>query len=175
LSKLGCKNLAQYIREWGFRSAIAWSYDLLMPEAQTLFRHLSVVAGGCTLDAAEAIWREMENGKWEDDPTPSVSRFPTSVCVIDLLDSLVAKSLLFLRDGPEDPRYVMLETIRELAAERLAASGEEAIVRQQHAAYYLAMVETAGAMLFASAETRARLAADHADVQAALQWLVQHG
>jgi predicted ATPase len=69
----------------------------------------------------------------------------------------------------------MLETIREFAAERLAASGEEAAVRQRHAAYYLAMIETSGAMLFASAETRARLAAEHANLQAALHWLVHHG
>ena len=80
-----------------------------------------------------------------------------------------------MRDGPDEPRYVMLETIREFAAEQLTASGEDAAVRQRHATYYLVMVETSGAMLFAGAETRARLASEHANVQAALHWLVRHG
>ena len=119
--------------------------------------------------------RATDDGTRQDGPSSSVSRFPCFLSVLDGLESLVAKSLLFVRDGPEGPRYAMLETIREFAAERLAASGDEAATRQRHAAHYLALVETTGAMLFASAETRARLAAEHANVQAALHWLVRHG
>jgi predicted ATPase/transcriptional regulator with XRE-family HTH domain len=156
-------------RQQTLRNAIAWSHDLLSPEEQVLFRRLAVFVGGCTLDAAEAVaGGETDRGK---DGSDSWASPP----VLDGFDSLVAKNLLFVRDGPEAPRYAMLETIREFAAERLAASGDEAAVRQRHAAYYLAMVETTGAMLFASAETRTRLAAEYANVQAALNWLVRYG
>ena len=164
-------------RQQTLHNAIAWSHDLLTPDEQALFRRLAVFAGGCTLDAATAVagsWG-MRDGVSVRPHSPSPITHDPSPPVFDGLDSLAAKSLLFVRDGPEGQRYVMLETIREFAAERLAASGEEAVVRQRHAAHYLAMVETAGAMLFASAETRARLAAEHANVQAALHWLVRHG
>ena len=69
----------------------------------------------------------------------------------------------------------MLETIREFAGSDLPLPGKTRRCGSGMPTYYLAMVETSGAMLFASAETRARLAAEHANVQAALHWLVRHG
>ncbi len=108
------------------RDAIAWSYDLLTPDEQMLFRRLSVFVGGCTLDAAEAV--------------ASLGGAPT-VDVLAGIASLVDKSLLRRVPGadPDEPRYAMLETIREYGLERLAESGEEAAVRAAHAAHFLAI------------------------------------
>jgi predicted ATPase len=69
----------------------------------------------------------------------------------------------------------MLETIRAFASEQLVASGEEGMVRRAHATYFLSLVEATGALLFASERTQAMQATEQGNVQAALQWLVQHG
>jgi predicted ATPase len=102
-------------RQQTLRATIAWSYDLLDSDEQSLFGHLAVFVGGCALEAAE------------------------EVCDADLdtLQSLVEKSLLRFTNG----RYWMLETIREYAAERLeeASAGEEQ--RERHADYFLALAE----------------------------------
>src|SRR5215207_10063928 len=114
------------------RDAIAWSHDLLTPEEQTLFRRLAVFVGGCTLEAAEAV------GGGEGDPLPGV---------LDGVASLVGKSLLRRVEpggaaGDEaEPRFVMLETIREYALERLAASGETGVASDRHAEYFLRFAE----------------------------------
>ena len=89
-------------RQQTLRATIEWSYDLLEPEEQRLFRALSVFASSCTFEAAEAVC--------DADP--------------DTLQSLLDKSLVRRRQD-ERPRYWMLETIRELAAEQLAAEGED--------------------------------------------------
>src|SRR5262249_5029548 len=93
------------------RDAIAWSYDLLAPEEQRLFRRLAVFAGGWSLDAAEAVC----GGAGNCD-------------VLEGLTELVDHSLVRSADlmPPEAEAYfVMLETIRQYALEQLAASGEE--------------------------------------------------
>ena len=96
-------------RQRTLRDTIAWSYDLLAPEEQILFRRLAVFAGGCTLEAAEAV----ANPDGELD-------------VFGGLERLVEQSLLRQEEGPEgEPRFTMLETIREFGLEQLAASGEE--------------------------------------------------
>jgi predicted ATPase/class 3 adenylate cyclase len=102
-------------RQQTLRATIAWSHDLLEPEEQELFARLAVFAGGCTLEAAEAVC-EAE---------------------LDALSSLLAKSLL--RRGGD--RFWMLETIREYALELLDASGSAADLRRRHALYFLALVE----------------------------------
>ena len=102
------------------RDAIAWSHDLLRPEEQALFRRLAVFAGGCSLEAAEEI-----GGEGADS-------------VLDLVATLVEASLLRSETGPDGrPRYRMLETIREFAEERLAASGDAEAVRKRYADYYV--------------------------------------
>ncbi|MBI3971863.1 MAG: LuxR family transcriptional regulator [Chloroflexi bacterium] len=110
------------------RDAIAWSYDLLEADAQVLFRRLATFAGGCTLDAAEAVC-DAAGG-------PAVD-------VLRALGSLVDNSLLRRHDvaAAGEPRFHMLDTIREYALEQLTASGEEAAVRRQHAAHFVALAE----------------------------------
>ena len=122
---------------------LAWSYDLLGEDERSLFARLGVFAGGFALEAAEAV------------------------CDADLdtLGSLVDKSLV-RRDGE---RFVMLETIREYALERLGASGEEDTMSDRHAAFFEDRVADAFAERLArEAELADELEADHDNLRAAL-------
>jgi len=99
-------------RQRTLRATIEWSYDLLDAAEQRALAALSVFAGGCTLEAAE-----------------DVSRVD-----VDTLESLIDKSLLRRRETPFAPRYWMLESIREFAAERLEEKWDAAAIRARHAA-----------------------------------------
>jgi predicted ATPase len=106
------------------RDAIAWSHDLLEERHQVLFRRLGVFVGGFTLDAAGAI-----SGSGD---------------ILQGVSALVGSSLLRATEGANgEPRYLMLETIREYALEQLTASGEEHAVRTAHAEYYRDLAESA--------------------------------
>jgi predicted ATPase len=163
------------VRQQTLRHTITWSHDLLDEQERTLFRRLAVFAGGCTLEAAEAVCNPPhELGR--SDPSPAVDEHFHEIDVLDGLQSLADKSLVAQDDGPDGaPRFRMLETIRAYAWEQLVASGEDALLRRWHANYYLSLVEDTGALLFASEGKRARLAAEQGNVQIALRWLVQHG
>ena len=107
-------------RQQTLRGTIDWSYQLLDPAEQTLFARLGVFVGGCTLEAAEAVCNP-------DGALP--------LEVLDALTSLVDKSLLRQHGDrtstlDSEPRFGMFETVREYALERLAASGEENLVRR---------------------------------------------
>jgi predicted ATPase/DNA-binding CsgD family transcriptional regulator len=146
-------------RQQTLRSAIAWSYDLLSFEEQTLFRHLGVFAGSFSLQAAEAIAE------------------PLRVDAIEGLASLVDKSLVQVRGRDlDDVRYVLLESIREYALERLEEAGESEEARRVHARYYLALAERAEPEL-TGWEQRVwfgRLESAHDNLRAALRWLLDH-
>jgi predicted ATPase/DNA-binding CsgD family transcriptional regulator len=131
-------------RQQTMRNAIAWSYDLLTPEEQALFRRLSVFAGGFTLEAAEAVCGQstVDRRQTTADRAPVDRRLSTVDSVIDGLAALADHSLLRRVEGADgEQRIVMMGTIREFAAAELAGSGEEAEVRAAHAAYYLALAE----------------------------------
>jgi predicted ATPase len=146
------------------RDAIAWSHDLLTPEEQALFRRLAAFVGGCTLEAAEAV------GAAEGDSV---------LGVLEGIASLTDKSLLRqMGESDGEPRFVMLETIRDFALERLEASGEEAKVRDRHASWCLQLAERTEASAFGDPEQRAqfdRLQADYDNVRAALAWSLDQG
>ena len=111
-------------------------------------------------------------GKREEDHS-SVSRFPSPDFVLDGISALVDNSLLRLEPGSAgEPRYQMLETVREYAAERLAESGEAAAVGRRHAALYLSLVERETPDVFLHAEPAwlYRLARDHDNIRAAFDW-----
>ena len=94
-------------RQRTLRNTIAWSYDLLGPNEQTLFRRLGVFAGGCTLEAAEAV-----------------ANLDAPFDVLEGITALLDASLLQSEERHDETRYTMLATIREFALERLIESGE---------------------------------------------------
>lgn len=121
----GSKDLPQ--RQQTLRAAIDWSYDLLGPAEQKLFRRLSVFVGGWTLESAEAVCD---------------AKADLNLDLLDAIASLVDKSLAQqIGQGKDEARFAMLETIREYAMEKLAASGEEPLTKRAHAAYCLVLAE----------------------------------
>ena len=159
------------------RATIAWSHHLLTSDEQALFRRLAVFTGGFTLEAAETVSRETENGKREGGKS-SVFRFPSSVSVLDGIASLVAKSLLRRETGGDgQPRYRMLETVREFALEQLDAAGETDRVRAAHGAWALELAEASGHTLEErnAPDEIARLDTEWANLRAALAWFAGRG
>jgi len=149
------------IRQQMLRNTITWSHDLLSPEEQRLFRRLAVFAGGCTLEAAEAVCT-----------APGEMASP----VMEVAASLVDKSLLqSVEQKSEEGQLLMLQTLREYALERLAACGELERMRDAHAAYYLALAEQAEQALLDTHRRRwlERLEREQANLRAALQWLLE--
>ena len=121
----GARDLPE--RQQTLRQAIKWSYDLLTPSEQRLFRRLSVFAGGCTLEATEAVCNTSED---------------LGVDTLDGVSSLVDNSLLVQRVSEDGaPRFVMLETFREYGRERLLVHGETAATERAHAAFMLVLAE----------------------------------
>ncbi len=121
-------------RQQTLRNTLQWSYDLLTEREQRLFRWLSIFVGGCTLEAAEAVFRA------GGDQVSSV---------LEGVASLLDKSLVQQteREG-EEPRLVMLETLRAFGLDCLERQGELEAARQEHARYYLALVEATEPHLF---------------------------
>jgi non-specific serine/threonine protein kinase len=145
------------------RGAIAWSLDLLDAREQALFRRLAVFRGGFSVQAAEQVGGD-----------PDISAAP----VLSGVRSLTEKSLLVRATGLDGgSRFGMLETVRDYGLERLAASGEEAAVRDAHAAWCLAFAEETEPQLAGPEQHRwlARLDEEHANLRAALVWLLDAG
>jgi predicted ATPase/Tfp pilus assembly protein PilF len=144
-------------RQQTLRGTLEWSYGLLDEEEQRLFARLGVFQGGCTLTAAEAV-----PGAEED------------LDVLDGMGSLVENSLL-RQVGEEEPRFLMLETIREFAVEKLVESGQEDLVRQWHAKYCLGLAEDSEPGLRGADQAAwlDRLEREHHNFRAALNWLLQ--
>lgn len=155
------------VRQQTLRAAIQWSYSLLNDTEQRLFARLAAFAGGCTMEAAEIVCNIA--GDLNDD---DLNDGGDSAWVADEVASLVDKSLLRRREAHQEPRLQMLETIREYALEGLEESGEEAIVRRQHAAYFLSLAERAASELSGPRRTDwlDRLEDEHDNLRAALQW-----
>ncbi len=109
-------------RQQTLRAAIAWGYDLLSPMEQALFRWLAVFVGGCPLTGAEAV---------------VAAGIEPGLDVLEGVASLIDRSLLRQETTDGEPRFGMLETVREYGLEQLAASGEEDSARRAHAVYYL--------------------------------------
>jgi predicted ATPase/DNA-binding NarL/FixJ family response regulator len=152
------------------RDAIAWSFGLLDPIEQRLFRQLAIFAGGFSLEAAEAI---VDLSQWPGSPAPGCSSAPL---IFDRLSVLVMANLIALQKCGELIRFTQLETLREFGLEQLTANGELEAVQARHANYYVRLAELA--------ESRRRseegvtwiewLECEHANLRTALAWLAQN-
>lgn len=144
-------------RQQTLRGALDWSHALLAAEEQVLFRRLAVFAGGWSLDAAEAV---------------CAAGGITAGDVVDLLGRLVDKSLVWVDEQEEGPRYRLLETIREYAAEKLEAAGEAVAVRARHYDWCLALAERAQPHLTGAEQATwlGRLEREHDNLRTALRW-----
>jgi predicted ATPase len=149
-------------RQRTLRDAIAWSYDLLEEAKRRLFAQLSVFAGGWTLESAEVVCDPADLG----------------LDVLDGLASLVDKSLV-RRTEPADaqPRFAMLETIREFGREQLRASGDFDGVLRRHGDHFLDLAVEAEPHLTAGdqGEWLDRCDRDHANIRVALRWAIEAG
>jgi predicted ATPase/class 3 adenylate cyclase len=149
-------------RQRTLRGAIAWSHDLLEPPERSLFARLSVFQGGWTLEAAESV----------SDPEG------LGLDPLEGLTSLVDQSLV-RRTEPDDgdPRFFMLETIREFGLEELRSGGDLEAVRRRHGEYFLDLALEAEAHLTAEdqGEWLDRCDREHPNIRAALRWAVEAG
>lgn len=148
------------LRQRTLRDTIGWSYDLLPPPDQVLLRRLSVFIGGWTMEAAQAV----------ASPDGSID-------VLEGLGRLLERNLV--RRDEEDagePRFGLLETIREFGLEQLAESGEETRVRQRHAQYVATFAEAVEAHVYGPGELAwlDRSEQESGNITAALEWCAAH-
>jgi predicted ATPase len=162
----GARDLPQ--RQQTLRTTIDWSYDLLQAGEQHLFRRLAVFVGGFTLEAVQAVCFPPAT-----DALSSMQMDDEGVA-LEQLAQLLDKSLVQAQQSMSgEPRFSMLETIREYASEQLAASGEEAAVQAQHVQYFLQLAEEAELHLYRPARRDSwleRLEPEDANLRVALAW-----
>jgi predicted ATPase/serine/threonine protein kinase len=155
----GARDLPQ--RQHTLRATLDWSYNLLDAEHQKLFRRMAVFVGGATIEAIEAVCDTRQD------------------LLVDLWEAmeLLAGNSLIRRTGADDeePRFAMLETMREYGLERLAAANEDAYVRKAHAAYCLVLAEEESAKMRRERTGKHRFDAELGNFRAAIDWLTQTG
>jgi predicted ATPase len=150
------------MRQQTLEAALDWSYRLLDDEEGTLLRRLAVFAGAFGLDAAEEVCA--------GDGLPGAD-------VVDVLVRLVSKSLVVAEDAEGQPRYRLLEMVRQYAHERLREASESDALAERHALWYLDLPERAGSggETADAAKTRlGRLDLETDNLRAALRWLLDH-
>ena len=156
----GSRHLPQ--RQRTLRDAIAWSYDLLDERERRFFARLAVFVGGLSLEAVDAVCDP--GGELDLDALEGVA-------------SLTNKSLLRqMATGPEEPRFFMLETIREFAGERLDEQPDAEEIGRRHTGFFLDRAERAEPELTGPDQARwlDALEADHDNLRAAIAWAAEH-
>jgi predicted ATPase/DNA-binding CsgD family transcriptional regulator len=151
-------------RQQTLQNTLEWSYRLLNPREQQLFRCLSIFVGGCTLQALESIW-ELAGHLQEEE------------LVLEGVASLLDKSMLYRSiRAAEEPRLLLLRTVREYGLQRLSLTGELEQVQWAHATYYLALAEEAEPELKGSHPRPwlERLQREHDNLREALCFLIAH-
>ena len=143
-------------RQQTLRALIDWSYDILSPDECRLLKRLSVFAGGWIFEAAESMFNDMD--------------------MLELLPQLVNKSLVVMDDEGDEPRYRLLETIRQYARDKLLESGEAAEIRNRHLDYHVRLAEEAEQHLFKKIALKwvNRLEAEYDNLRAAIEWGLDH-
>jgi predicted ATPase len=148
-------------RQQTLRGTVDWSYGLLNAAEQTLFRRLSVFAGGCTLEGVEAVCD---------------TKGDLGLDILDGMASIVDKSLAQqVEQADTETRFRMLSTLREYALERLAESHDESATRRAHAAYYLVLAEEGAQDVATQPEWLDRFEVEHDNFRLALDYLIRTG
>jgi predicted ATPase len=149
-------------RHQTLQATLDWSYALLDPAAQAVLRRLAVFAGSWELAAAEAV---------------CTGGVVTVEAVLEVLDELLERSLINVQPMQEVPRYGLLETMRQYGLQQLERTGEMVAVRERHLRWCAALAEQAAPALQGPAEATwlARLAREHDNRRAALQWALDRG
>lgn len=144
-------------RQQTLKATIDWSYNLITIAEQKLLQRLAVFAGGCTLEAVEAVCAEEGIEAHE---------------VLDLLAQLVNKSLVIAEEYKEEKRYHLLETIRQYGREKLENQGQSNLILARHAEYFRVMAQTQGPRLMGTevAEAATQLEREHDNLRTALDW-----
>ena len=139
-------------RQQTLRALIDWSYDILSPDECKLLKRLSVFAGGWVFEAAESMFSDMD--------------------VLELMPQLVNKSLVVMDEEGNEPRYRLLETIRQYARDKLLESGEAEEIRNRHLDYYVRLTEIAEKELFSTIalDWVYRLEAEYDNLRACFEW-----
>lgn len=167
-------------RQQTLRALIDWSYDLLNAPEKTLLCRLSVFMGGWTIASAEAVCIDEEADisiRNPDGPVVNGMSLIERWDVLDLLASLVDKSLVVAEQEHGHTRYRLLETVRQYARDRLAESGDGETVRDRHQAFFIALAEEAEPHLVGPGLVAwlHRLESEHDNLRAALRWTNQEG
>jgi predicted ATPase len=158
----GARDLPE--RQRTLHNTLEWSFGLLTVGEQALLARLGVFAGSFSLPAAEAIGADHPG----QDQAGSV---------MDTLGALVDSSLVRAQTGDGEPRFALLETIRDYALEQLRSSGDWVEAHDRHAAYFLALAEPGDAELAGAGQLAwlDRLETEHDNLWAAVSWMVGHG
>jgi predicted ATPase/class 3 adenylate cyclase len=162
---LAAGDISRPSRQRTLRDTISWSYDLLAPGLPQVFRRMGVFAGGCDLDALAAVAGHGEGQQTDTDP-------------LQLAEELMDVSLITVTEGADgEPRFGMLETIREYALERLRHAGDLDSTRRRHARYYATFAEQAPDQRrsLVGLAYLDRLEAEHDNLRAALSWCLEAG
>jgi predicted ATPase/class 3 adenylate cyclase len=146
-------------RQQTLRALIDWSFDLLSEDERTVFRRLSVFAGGCGLEAAVAACADESIDSWQ---------------VLELLSGLVAKSLVVAEPRDDEHRYHMLNSIREYSRERLAEANEAGTIDARHGRYYSELLRELAHLVesLEDVQWQRALAPELANLRAALNWAI---
>ncbi len=147
-------------RQQTLQGAIAWSYDLLGPNEQRVFRRLAVFANGATLSAAEQV---------------CIGAGTIDESILEVLEELVDKSMLQRQERKNgEMRFWLLQTLREYAVERLSEAGELAATHTVHAEYFLSWVERIAPLLFGAEQVDwlDQLDREYENVRVTLEWML---
>jgi len=182
-------------RQQTMRDAIAWSYDLLDEERQTVFRQLAVFAGGCTLDAVEAVCAlpdmlgivtslvetslvqaSLPASAPVSSPAPTPSIDPHAAAHTWPVGRLAPFHSAHEGDAGGEMRFALLQTVREYGAELLDTRVEAPALRRRHALFYLALAEQGEGGLRGPEQAvwLDRLEREHDNMRAALQWACEY-
>ncbi|MEX0170943.1 BTAD domain-containing putative transcriptional regulator [Streptomyces sp. LMG1-1-1.1] len=173
-------------RQQTLRAVVDWSWDLLDAPERAVLRRLSVFTGGCDLEAAEAVCGGAEAGIPADAPAPladapagkaadktagKAAGVPAPADVLDVLGSLVDKSLVVAAPAETGMRYRLLETVAEYAAERLDEAGERAAAERRHLTYYRELARRTDPELRGAGQVEAiaRFGAEYGNLRTALR------